>query len=82
MIDPNNIYSFLAGLAVAGGVAIVFIRKRISITEAQDIYNKTIKAINDYKATKAKGQITPDETIRIAEEALDAIGMFVKDLES
>lgn len=82
MIDPNNIYSFLGGLVVGIGVVIAFIRKRISPTEAQDIYNKTIKAISNYREAKARGQLTPDETIQIAEEALDAIGTFVKSLES
>lgn len=82
MIDPNLIYSFLGGVVVAGGVAIRFLRQRISPSEANDIYKKATKAIADYKAAKERGQLQPEDTIQLAEEALDAVGTFVKALES
>lgn len=72
---------FLGGLAVAGIGLYNFVKARISPEEAKRIYQAAKQTIADYRVAMANGSLTPDEKLKIAEDAVKAVEEIIKDLE-
>jgi len=73
--------SFIGGIAVSGIGLYNFVKKRISPEEAKRIYTAAKQTIDDYRAAMAKGSLTPDDKLKIAEDAVKAVEEIIKDLE-
>jgi len=73
--------SFLGGFGVAAIGLYKFVASRITLDEARQIYRDAKKAIDDYRAAVANGSITPDDRLKIAEDAVATIEEIIKDLE-
>jgi hypothetical protein len=73
--------SFLGGMALSGIGLYNFIKARISPEEAKRIYAAAKQTIADYRAAIAKGSLTADDKLKIAEDAVKTLEEIIKDLE-
>lgn len=74
--------SFLGGLAVSGIGLYNFARKRISPEEAQRIYAKGKQTITDFRAAIAKGSLTVDDKLKLAEDVVQVLEETIADLKN
>jgi len=72
----------IVGIIATGLALYGYIKSRITVAEAQQIYTQAKAVVTEYNAAKATGTLTSDEKLKLAEEALATLMTVVKDLEA